>query len=67
MLAALIYDAKLPILGRDQGMVAGDSRVGDHQIFVDLSPDCERRMVEIDRALVVSLHKNQGWKNTRSR
>ena len=65
MLAALVDDAKLPVFGGDQSMVAGDARIGDHQVLINLASDGERSVVEIDGALVVPLHEHQGGKNPR--
>jgi hypothetical protein len=66
VLAALVHHAKLSVFGGDQSMVAGDARVGDDQVLIDLSPYCERSMVEINCALVVALHENQCRENPRS-
>jgi hypothetical protein len=46
-------------------MVAGDARVGDYQVLVNLATHSERSVVEVDGALVVSLDVNQGRKNSR--
>ena len=67
MLAALVDDAELAVFGGDQGVVAGDARVGDDQVLVHLAAHRERSVVEVDGALVVPLHENQGGKNSRPR
>src|SRR5216683_760593 len=46
-------------------MVAGDARVGDNQILINLASDGERSMVEIDGALIVPLHEDQRGENSR--
>src|SRR5713101_1456269 len=46
-------------------MVAGDARVGDNQILINLASDGERSMVEVDGALIVPLHEDQRGENSR--
>ena len=67
VLAALVHDAELPVFGGDQSMVAGDARIGDDQVLINLAAHGERRVVEIDGALVVPLHENQGGEYSRPR
>src|SRR5215470_8657541 len=64
VLAALIKHIELAVLGRYQRMIPRDPRVGNHQILVDLSTYSERGVVEIDGALLVSLHEDQDGENT---
>ena len=66
VLAALVDDAELSVFRGDQSMVAGDARVGDDQILIDLATHGERSVVEVDGALVVPLHEHQGGENPRS-
>ena len=66
VLAALVHDAELPVFGGDQSVVAGDARIGDHQILIDFASHGERSVVEIDGALVVPLHEHQGGKYSRA-
>ena len=67
VLAALVHHAELPVFRGDQSMVAGDARIGDDQVLIDLATDRERGMVEVDGALIVALHENKGRKNSRPR
>jgi hypothetical protein len=66
MFAALVHYAELSVFGSDQSVVAGDARIGNDQILVHLSTHGERCVVEVDSALVVSLHENEGGKNSRA-
>src|SRR4029077_1595145 len=59
MLAALIHYAELSVLRGNQGVVAGDARIGDDQVLIDLSAHRERSVVKVDVALVVPLHENE--------
>jgi hypothetical protein len=47
-------------------VIPGDTRVRDHQIFIDLSAHAERTVVEIDNPLFVSLDKHQGGEDSRT-
>jgi len=67
MLAALIHYAELSVLRGNQGVVAGDARIGDDQVLIDLSAHRERSVVKVDVALVVPLHENESGKNPRTR
>jgi len=67
VLAALVDDAELSVFGCNQGVVAGDARVGDDQVLIHLAAHRKWRVVEVDGALVVPLHENQGGKNSRPR
>src|SRR5215470_17086374 len=59
MLAALIEHIELAVFRRDESMITRDARIGDYQVFVYSASDAERTVVEIDGALLVSLHENQ--------
>jgi hypothetical protein len=47
-------------------VIAGDSRVGDHQIFVDFAAYAEGSAVEDNVFLFVPLHQHQRGKHTRA-
>ena len=67
VLAALVHYAELPVFRGDHSMVAGDARIGNDEIFVHFAPHGKWAMVEIDRPLLVALHKYQGWKKAGTR
>src|ERR1700751_3651582 len=66
MLASLIDNKEVAVLGNDQRMVARDSRIRNYEVLVDLPPHRERRPIHDDRALLISLNVNQGGKDVRA-
>jgi hypothetical protein len=66
MLAAQVDDAEHTVFRDDLGVIPGDTRVRDHQIFINLSAHAERTVVEIDNPLFVPLDKNKGGEYSRT-
>jgi len=62
VLAALIFDKELAVFGNYQRMVARNPRVGNGKIFFHLAPDGERRVVKVQRALLVTVDEDQAGK-----
>src|SRR5208282_2024034 len=59
VLAAEVDQEKVLTLLHDLGMVAGDARVGDDQVFVDFAANIERGAIESDVPLLAALHEDQ--------
>src|SRR5689334_1618968 len=49
VLAALVLNEKLTVLGDNQRVVARDPRIGDGQVLLHLAANRKRRMVEVKR------------------
>ena len=64
VLAALVFDVKAAILRDDERVVARNPRVGDRQVLFNLAANRERRVIEIQRALLGPMHKNNAGKHT---
>jgi hypothetical protein len=60
----LVLNEKPSALGDDQGMIAGNPRVSDDQVFVNFASDAERSVIEIERPLLAALDENQAGENT---
>jgi len=67
VLAAQVDQEKRLAFLHDLGVIAGDARVGDHQILVNFPPDGERRAVQDDVLLLAALYEDQGGKHTGAR
>src|SRR5690349_5894679 len=59
MFTALVYNREFAIFRHDHGMIEGDSRVCDYNVFIYLTSDGKRAMVDADGALFPVLHQNQ--------
>src|SRR5215470_2740146 len=64
MLAALVLDKKLSVLGNYDRMVAGDPGIGDDQVFLHLAANAKRTVVEVESSLLAALDENQAGKNS---
>src|SRR5215472_9293781 len=64
MLAPLVLDEKFAVVGDDQGVIAGNPRVGDGQIFLHFAADGERSVIKVQSALFGSLNKDKAGKDT---
>ena len=62
--ASLVDNVKFAIFRRNDGVLAGDSWVGDHQIAINFAPNREWRVVKNNRPLIITLNKNEGRKNS---
>jgi hypothetical protein len=62
--AALVYDREPAIFRNDHGVVTGDARICDHNVFVHFSPDRKWTVVDDDGALFPVLHQNELRKQT---
>src|SRR6185503_368482 len=65
VLSALIFDEKLAVFGNDQRGVAGDSRIGDRQVLINLPANRERGVVEVESALIVAVDEDQAAEDSR--
>jgi len=62
--ASLIDNVKFAILRRNDGVLAGDSWVRDHQVSINFAPNGKRRVVKNNRPLIITLNKNEGRKDS---
>ena len=66
MFTALVNDEEFSVFGCDQGVIAGDTRVGDDQVLVDFPSYGEGSVVEIEGALLVALNEDECREDPRS-
>lgn len=64
VLAALIDNKEIAILGDNHGVITRDPWIGNYEVFIDLAPHGKRRAVEHDGALLIALHINERRKDT---
>ena len=62
VLTALVNDPVNTGFVNDLGMIAGDARIGDDKILIDLSSDGERTVDEGQASLVTALNQDKGRK-----
>ena len=62
VLAPLIDEEESIFFEHDEGVVAGNTRIGNHQVLIHLAPHAERSAVKDDVSLLVALHEHQRGK-----
>ena len=59
MLASLIVHIELAVFQRNQRVIPRHTRIRDHQILIYFAADSEGAVIEIEGALLVSLHEDE--------
>src|SRR5580658_7495334 len=67
MLASLIDQVEVVAFQHNLRVVAGDARVGNDEVLINLASHVERRTVQHDIFLIVALDKHQRGKHTGTR
>ncbi len=61
-----VHHEKSPIFRKDDRVIAGDTRIRDGEIFINLTADRKRAMIQLKLAFLIVAYEYKRGRNTRS-